>query len=185
MNKYCKPMQKPAGKPVRQAIRRPIERQRGSVLLVSLIFMMVIALMGLTSMQTSKLEMRMSMNEEMRTSAFEIAQAMADAIVATPAMTPVVGGAGYTLCTPGQPNCDLASIFMPQGDLSPEVAAGHLSATAVLLAPGGSPPPRGLGFSADKFAASGFQVTTSYDRGDEGLGASTLNQGLLILTPAE
>jgi hypothetical protein len=158
-------------------------RQRGSVLLVSLIFMVVIALMGLTSMQTSKLELRMSMNEEVRTNAFEISQALADAIVATPAMTPVFGAAGYTLCTPGQPDCDRESIFMPAGDLTAEVTNGHLGGTAVLLAPGGSPPPRGLGYSADKFAASGFEVTTTYDRSNDGLGVSTLNQGLLVMTP--
>ena len=158
-------------------------RQRGSVLLVSLIFMVVIALMGLTSMQTSKLELRMALNEEVRTNAFEISQALADAIVATPAMTPVFGAAGYTLCTTGQPDCDRESIFMPAGDLASEVTNGHLGGTAVLLEPGGSPPPRGLGYSADKFAASGFGVTTSYDRSNDGLGVSTLNQGLLVLTP--
>lgn len=159
------------------------ERQTGSVLMVSLVFLIVLGLIGLSSMQTSRLELRMAGNEEVRANAFQIAQSLADAIVATPAMTPVIGGAGFTLCTPGQPNCDLPSLFMPDPALVPEVAAGHLGGTATLTAPGNTPPPRGLGFSADKFAASRFQLQTTYDRADEGLGRSSITQGLIILTP--
>jgi hypothetical protein len=158
-------------------------REAGSVLMVSLVFLIVLGLIGLSSMQTSRLELRMAGNEEMRANAFQIAQSLSDAIVATPAMTPVIGGAGFTLCTPGQPNCDLPSLFMPDPALDPDVVAGHLGGTAVLTAPGNTPPPRGLGFSADKFAASRFQLQTTYDRADEGLGRASITQGLIILTP--
>jgi hypothetical protein len=158
-------------------------RETGSVLMVSLVFLIVLGLIGLSSMQTSRLELRMAGNEEMRANAFQIAQSLSDAIVATPAMTPVIGGAGFTLCTPGQPNCDLPSLFMPDPALDPDVVAGHLGGTAVLTAPGNTPPPRGLGFSADKFAASRFQLQTTYDRADEGLGRASITQGLIILTP--
>jgi hypothetical protein len=157
--------------------------QRGSVLLVSLIFLIVIGLLGLSSMQISRLELRMASNEEVRASAFQVAQALADAVAATPAMTPVVGGAGFTLCTPGVAPCDLESLFMPDPALAPDVAAGSLTGVAVLTAPGNTAPPRGLGFSADKFAASRFEVTTTFDRADEGLGQATVTQGLLIVTP--
>lgn len=159
------------------------KRETGSVLMVSLVFLIVLGLIGLSSMQTSRLELRMASNEEMRANAFQIAQSLSDAIVATPAMTPVIGGAGFTLCTPGQPNCDLPSLFMPDPALDPDVVAGHLGGTAVLTAPGNTPPPRGLGFSADKFAASRFQLQTTYDRADEGLGRASITQGLIILTP--
>jgi hypothetical protein len=151
--------------------------------MVSLIFLVVLGLMALSSMQTSRLELRMANNEEMRASAYQIAQALMDAVVATPAMTPVIGGAGFTLCTPGQPNCDLTSLFMPDGPISPEVDAGHLGGTAVLLAPSNSPPPRGLGFSADKFSASMYQLNVVYDRADEGRSQANLTQGLVVLTP--
>lgn len=156
--------------------------QRGGVLLVSLIFLIVIGLLGLSSLTTSRLELRMANNEEVRTSALQMAMAFADGVVATPAMTPVFGNVGYTLCTPGQPDCDNPSLFMPDPNLAPEVAAGNLSGTVVLRTAGNSPPPRGLGFSADKFAAAGFQLTSTYDRADEGLGSATISQGLLILT---
>lgn len=156
--------------------------QRGGVLLVSLVFLIVIGLLGLSSLSTSRLELRMANNEEVRTNALQMALALADAVVATPAMTPVFGNTGYTLCTPGQPACDNASLFMPDPQLAPDVAAGYLSGTVVLRTPPSSPPPRGLGFSADKFSAAGFQLTSTYDRADEGLGNVTVSQGLLILT---
>lgn len=161
----------------------PIKRQRGAVLLVSLIFLVVMGLLALSSMQTSRLELRMANNEEVRGAAHQAAQALVDAIIATPAMTPVIGGLGFTLCTAGQPGCNLPSLFMPAGPLAPEVAAGHLFATATLTAPTNIPPPRGFGFSADKFAASIYQIDATYDRADEGLGQADVTQGLIVLTP--
>jgi len=161
------------------------EQQRGSVLVVSLIFLIVLGLMGLASMQTSRLELRMASNEEVRTSAQQMAQALSDAVVATPAMTPVIGGAGFTLCTPGEPDCDLESLFMPvDGDISAEVDAGKLTARAVLTAPTSQPCPRGLGFSADKFGCTAFQVNSTFDRADEGRGAADITQGILVATPS-
>lgn len=161
-----------------------IQGQRGGVLVVSLIFLIVLGLMGLASMQTSRLELRMAGNEEVRTAAHQMAQALTDAIVATPAMTPVIGGAGFTLCTPGEPDCDLESLFMPvDGDISAEVDARALTARAVMTAPTSQPCPRGLGFSADKFGCTAFQLNSSFDRAGEGRGAADITQGILVATP--
>ena len=71
----------------------------------------------------------------------------------------------------------------PDGDLADAVDAGHLWGSAVMTAPTNSPPPRGLGFSADKFAGSGFRVTSDFDRADDGLGRATITQGLVVITP--
>ena len=159
-------------------------RQTGGVLLVSLTFLIIIGLLGLSSLQTARLELRMAGNEEVRTNAFQTAQALVDVVVANPAMTPVSGGVGFTVCTAGQANCDLEAITMPGVEMAPEVDNGHLAGTAVLIAPGNTAPPRGLGFSADKFAASRFEMTSTYDRSDEGLGRSSVTVGLLIVTPS-
>jgi len=160
-----------------------MKRQRGGVLITAAIFLIVLGLMGLAAMQTSRLELRMSGNEELRLNAHQVAQSLIDAVVATPAMTPVIGGAGYTLCTPGGADCDRESLFMPAAEMQQEVSANHLSGRAVMTAPTNSPPPRGLGYSADKFAATAFEVSSTYDRADEGLGRSDVTQGLIILTP--
>ena len=154
--------------------------QRGAVMIVTLVLLVVLGVMALTSMRTSKLELRMAGNEEIRANAHQIAQALSDAIIATPTMTPVIGDIGFVLCTPGQPNCGLTSLFMPAGPLAPEVDAGHLSATAQLTAIG--PPPPFTNSSADAFLANTYQVTTTYDRTDEGLGRAAITQGLVVLT---
>jgi len=158
-------------------------RQSGSVLLVSIIFLLVLGLLGLASMSTSRIELRLANNTESQTSADQAVQALADVVVAIPAMTPIVGAAGYTLCTPGVSPCNNESIYMPAGDLTAEVDAGHLWGSAVMTAPGNSPPPRGLGFSADKFTSTAFEVNAQFDRTAAGLGTANITQGILIVTP--
>ena len=158
-------------------------RQDGSVLLVSIIFLLVLGLLGLASMSTSRIELRLANNTESQTSADQAVQALADAVVAIPAMTPVVGAAGYTLCTPGVEPCNAESLYMPAGDLAGEVAAGHLWGSAVMTTPSSSPPPRGLGFSADKFTVTAFEVNAQFDRTTAGLGTADITQGILIVTP--
>jgi hypothetical protein len=87
------------------------------------------------------------------------------------------------VCTPGVADCDNESIYMPDGELADDVAAGHLTATAVMTAPSNGPPPRGLGFSADKFNATTFEVNAVYDRADARLGTADITQGLIVVTP--
>lgn len=164
---------------------RSTHRQRGGTLLVAMVFLVVLGLLSLSSMQASRLQLRMSNNEEVRIAALQAAQAMTDAVAATPAMTPVIGGMGFTLCTEGgDPDvCDRESLYMPAGDLVGEVADGHLTAQATITSPPGSPPKRGLGYSADKFSATEFRVTSEFDRADEGRGRATVSAGLIVLTP--
>ncbi len=159
-------------------------QQHGATLLVALVFLVVLGMLTMSSMQATRLQLRMSNNEESRVTALQAAQAMTDAIAATPAMTPVSGGIGYTLCTPdGGDDCDRESLFMPDGELAAEVDDGNLTAQAVVTSPPGSPPPRGLGYSADKFGATSFSVTSNYNRADEGRGRAVVNAGLVVLTP--
>jgi hypothetical protein len=158
-------------------------RQQGSALLVAIIFLVVLGLLGLASMNTSRLELRMANNTEAQATALQAAQALLDAIAAIPAMTPVAGGAGYTLCTPGVAPCNQESIYMPAGPLTALVADGSLFGSAVITAPANSPPPRGLGFSADKFAATPFEATATYDRAEDGLGTATVTEGMILIIP--
>jgi len=154
-------------------------KQRGAVMMVTLVFLVVLGIMALTSMQSSKLELRMAGNEAVRATAHQISQALIDAIIATPVMTPVIGNTNFMLCTNGQPNCDLASLFMP-GVLAADVANGDLMATAQLVEIG--PPPPGTGYSADDFVGNFYTVSSTYDRSDEGLGRAAITQGIIILT---
>lgn len=167
--------------------------QRGGVLVVSLIFLIVLGLLGLAGMGMSRVELRLAGNTEARATAMQAAQGLADAVVATPSMTPVLGGAGYTVCTPVAStqsrqarkidDCSNGTIDMPGGVLADDVAAGNLTATAVMTAPSNGPPPRGLGFSADKFSATTFEINAVYDRTNERLGTADITQGLIVVTP--
>ena len=157
--------------------------QRGSALLVAIIFLVVLGLLGLASMNTSRLELRMANNTEARTTALQAAQALLDAIAAIPSMTPVTGGAGYALCTPGVTPCDAETIYMPDGPLTDLVTDGSLSARVEITAPENSPPYRGLGFSADKFAMTPFEATATYDRAADGLGSATVTEGMVLIIP--
>ena len=69
---------------------------------------------------------------------------------------------------------------MPPGPLTTEVDSGDLSATAQLTSIG--PPPPFTNSSADAFLANNYQITTTYDRTDEGLGRAAITQGLVVLT---
>jgi hypothetical protein len=161
-------------------------RQRGIVLFASLIFLIVVTMIGLASMRSSTLELRMSLNEESRVSAFQQAQAMSDAIIFTPSSTPVVGDVGHRICTtsvPGAVACDQRDLMIPNAFIQGEIGAGTLSAIVERVGSDTRPPPRGLDSSLDKFAAPTFRIQSTYDREAEGLGSSTLNEGVLVLIP--
>jgi hypothetical protein len=71
-------------------------QQRGAILVIALIFLIAITLYTVSSMRSSNLGLFMAQNEESRVSATQGAQALADAIVASPASTPVVGDSTIT-----------------------------------------------------------------------------------------
>lgn len=158
-------------------------KQRGTVLVVTMLFLLVISLLAVSSMQSSNLGLFMAQNEESRIAASQGAQALADAIVSDPASTPVVGGAGYTVCTPGEANCNRNDLPVQDSFLANEVSKGYVTARVrrdgTLL----RPPPRFVESSIDKFLATSFEITTTYDRTDEQLGRQQITEGVLVLVP--
>ena len=92
----------------KQATRR---RQQGAILVIALMFLIAITLYTISSMRSSNIGLYIAQNEESRVAAEQAAQALADAIVASPASTPVVGVSGYTACTPGMVLA--SSVLMP------------------------------------------------------------------------
>ena len=160
--------------------------QKGIVLFSSLIFLIVVTMIGVASIRSSTLELRMSLNEESRVSSFQQAKALSDAIVFTPSTTPVIGDVGYRICTPSVPAgvaCDQRDLNLPNAFLQGQIFAGSLGAVVERIGSEDQPPPRGLDASVDKFSAPTFRVQSTFDRGDEGLGSSTVNEGVLVLIP--
>jgi hypothetical protein len=158
-------------------------RQRGVVLFISLIMLIVIGMLSVSLMGMSRVEMRMANNEEARVSALQMAQGLSDIIVSDPDKTPVVGGAGYKMCTSGQSGCDAEMSDMPDNILANAVVDGHLSASATRSDPEFRPPPRGMGFSTSKFVGTSFRLRSTYDRTEDGQGYGAVEEGLIVLIP--
>jgi len=156
--------------------------ETGAALITALVFLGVITVLSITSMRESTIGVRMAQNEEARLSGLQTAQALTEAVIATPAATPVIGGAGFSICTAGEAACNRYGIPLPPV-VANDVAQGHLSARVQRMTPPQKPPPRVLESSIDKFSAASFQVTATYDRTDEGLGAVQLVEGMIVLVP--
>lgn len=155
-------------------------RERGAALVTTLMLLVIVTLASLATMRSSRLESRMAGNTEARLQAFQAAQALSDAVFATPALVPVIGSTGYRICTPTLPGCDRNSIDLP-GVFKGHVDVGEL--TGVALQQGEGMVPRGLETSADRFSGVRYQITSTFDRTDAKLGRAGVVQGMLVLVP--
>jgi Tfp pilus assembly protein PilX len=161
------------------------QNQRGAILIIALMFLVAITLLTVSSMRSSKIGLLMAQNEESRIAAVQAAQALADAIVANPASTPVVGTTGFTACTAGQYGCNRNDLPVNNQILADAVAATHLKARVERTGTVFRPPPRIVESSIDKFSSASFRVTTVYDRVDDGLGRQQITEGVLVLIPKQ
>lgn len=157
--------------------------QHGAVLVITMIFLIAISVLAVSSMQSSNIGLHMAQNEESRIAASQGAQALADAIVSNPAATPVIGGNGFTICTPGEDGCDRTDLPVNNSILATAVANGHITARVVREGALFRPPPRSVESSIDKFNSASFEVITTFDRTDEQLGSQQITEGVLVLVP--
>ena len=160
-------------------------RQRGAILVIALMFLVAITLLTISSMRSGNIGLFMAQNEESRIAAEQSAQALADAVVATPASTPVTGKTGYTACTTGVKDCNRNDLPVTNPELASAVAANHISARVERTGTIFRPPPRAVQTSIDKFSSASFRVVTTFDRVDEGLGHEQVTEGVLVLVPKQ
>jgi hypothetical protein len=158
-------------------------RQGGAILVIALMFLVAITLYTISSMRSSNIGLFMAQNEESRVTAAQAAQALADAIVASPASTPVVGTTGYTACTAGETGCTRNDLPVTDPVLAYAVANDYIGARVERTGTIFRPPPRVVETSIDKFSSASFRVVTTYDRVDEGLGREQVTEGVLVLVP--
>ena len=161
------------------------KRQGGAILVVALMFLVAITLYTISSMRSSNIGLFLAQNEESRVSAEQAAQALADAIVANPASTPVVGTTGYTACTAGETGCTRNDLPVTNPVLASAIASDHIQARVERTGSVFRPPPRAVESSIDKFSSASFRVTTTFDRVDEGLGRQQVTEGVLVLVPKQ
>jgi hypothetical protein len=160
-------------------------KQSGAILVVSLMFLVAITLFTISSMRSSKIGLFMAQNEESRVAAEQAAQALADAIVANPASTPVVGTTGYTACTAGETGCNRNDLPITDQVLATAIASNYMQARVERTGSVFRPPPRAVETSIDKFSSASFRVTTTFDRVDAGLGRKQVTEGVLVLVPKQ
>jgi hypothetical protein len=161
------------------------KRQGGAILVVALMFLVAITLYTISSMRSSNIGLFMAQNEESRVAAEQAAQALADAIVASPASTPVVGNTGYTACTAGESGCNRNDLPVTDPVLASAVANDHMRARVERTGTIFRPPPRVVETSIDKFSSASFRVVTTFDRVEDGLGREQVTEGVLVLVPKQ
>lgn len=161
------------------------QQQSGAILVIVLVFLIAITLLTTSAMRSSNLGLTMAANEESRVAADQAAQAIADAVVANPSSTPVVGDTGFTVCTANETGCNRNDLPVENDALSGSVDSGHLTARVERSGLAFSPPPRAVESSIDKFTSASFTVTTTFDRIDDGLGYQQVTEGVLVLVPKD
>ena len=161
------------------------KRQGGAILVVALMFLVAITLYTISSMRSSNIGLFMAQNEESRVAAEQAAQALADAIVASPASTPVVGNTGYTACTANETGCTRNDLPVTDPVLASAVANNHMQARVERTGTIFRPPPRVVETSIDKFTSASFRVVTTFDRVEDGLGREQVTEGVLVLVPKQ
>jgi hypothetical protein len=158
--------------------------QRGAILLLSMICLLLIAMVAGTTMHTSILELRMAGNDQFREEAFQKAQAVATALMENPDNFPVAGLVGYTVCASGSsdPGCDATTISVPAAVTSAPAGVAvdyRVERQGPLIVPG-------LPFrqsqsstsSSLAFDSAFFEAQVTVDGGAVSLGRSEVAQGV-------
>jgi len=169
--------------------------QRGAVLFTTLMFLIVVTFIALASIRSGVLELRMSLNDETRVSAFQQAQSLVDWVAATPAATPVVGDEDFKRCTSDVINnadCDLTEDFVTEAALINAMSVvngdaglnAEFSAAVQRTGSENAPCPRGIGSTAVGTGCAPFRVTVVYDCTNcdpqNGGGRVEINEGVLV-----
>jgi Tfp pilus assembly protein PilX len=160
------------------------QKQRGVVLIVSLIFLLLITLVATSSSQTSTLQLQMAGNDQSRIEAKQRVLAAIDEIAQDGDNMPVVGNIGYKTCKSGISGggCDTSSITLSSSvaslpanaDMNYDVTrVGPLEAAAPTMG-------ESQASSANFYKVARFEVNTAFDGSSARLGNSSMAQGVLV-----
>lgn len=159
------------------------KHERGAVLIVALIFMLLTAMISGTVMQTSILEVRMAGNEQLHEEAYQQVQAITNAVAADPDSIVVTGDVGYKICPAGTNGCDLNSLTLLDALATTPIGvtlAYHVERLAPLFAPMPFRMSEDNAGSASAYSAALFEIDAQYDGSSAGLGRSHIAQGVAV-----
>ena len=157
--------------------------QRGVALAVALILLVVLTLLALSGVRLSTMELRMSLNDELRVTAYEQAQSLVDVTIRQFSNTPVLSP-GTVICARDCADVRVTLPVDPYGapsDTTKDLGARRVNVIIQGIQPLQAEPPVGTGFSLTVFDASYLQVTGQWDKNTLGLGAATINEGIAVV----
>lgn len=157
--------------------------QQGVALAVALILLVVLTLLALSGVRLSTMELRMSLNDELRVSAYQQAQSLVDVTVREFSNTPVLSP-GTVICAKATTDCPTARATMDDNwpaTYQTDLTNNYVNVVIRGIQPLQAEPPVGTGFSIAVFDASYLQVTGQYDKNALGLGAATINEGIAVV----
>lgn len=160
--------------------------QRGAVLIVSLLVLLLLGLIATTVTRTNQLQLRMAGNTENRTAAMQQALGAVDAVLDSPTSTPLSGGVGHIICAADaapELACGEHTLQLPP-DALPDV--GALDVHVVRLEPAVARMPvlaEDSASSAVYYRVAKFEVRAAYEGTAEGLGRVAIAQGVLVRLP--
>ena len=161
---------------------------RGAALVVALVFLIIITALALAATRSSTLELRMALNNELSTSARQVAYGLGEFVSANPGSTPVVGTTGNRVCTSqagagsavaaDEAPCNTIDLVI-HADAQP--VQGEFWVGVELLGSESQPPPRAVGSSLEAFGAAAFRVHSRYV--DPQGNRADAYEGVLVLIP--
>ena len=148
-------------------------RQRGAVLVISLILLAALTVMAIGAIKTSIMELKIASNSEESTNAFQTAQAAIDFSLSDTNLLPMKG----TLNTP-------TTVAVTGAPFAVDTRAGEtLATTAQRTTDCGAPPRLTSGSSLLAYSAFSFRLSADLNRAATGRGRASIRQGYLILGP--
>lgn len=174
-------------------------RQQGVALFTALMLLLIVTIIGISSVRTGVMEAQMSTNEELRIAAFQTTESILNAVFAdSDANFEVIGDIGRQICTDNWPlnsdnsdPCTARSIVLP-GTLAATVAdPDQLMVSIIRTPPDCVPCPfTTIASSGGVVIGSGsgnhcakFRVDARYDGTTTGQGRTEILEGVLIFAP--
>jgi hypothetical protein len=173
---------------MRDLSRKTLKPLRGAVLFLALIFMLMLALVAATIMQTAVLQLHMAGNDQFLEEAIHRAQAIVTELSLNPEHFTLDGGVGHTNCPSESqfPGCD-------QRDLEkPRLAQVPVGVTVEYRVTRQAPPlwktfpfreSQDRVSSSANFGAATFEISARVDGSENRLGNAHVVQGIAVKVP--
>ena len=170
-------------------VTRGLTASCGAVLLLAMVFMLMLAMIAATVMQTALLQLRMAGNDQFLEEAFHKAQAIATELSLDTDNFSLEGGVGYTNCPIGVKdiNCSRSQLPVPASAVVPTgVTLDYRVTRQEPLLWRGFPirEAQDTVSSSNSFDAAIFEIDVRIDGSQKRLGSAHIVQGIALRVPA-